>query len=329
MKSIPQILLFILCGVGSSSLQADASPYNPLAISDNVDGVNLDLWVTDSGRDRQIPVLIYLPDQEKAVPVVLFSHGLGGSKNNNAYLGNHWRQRGYCAVFMQHAGSDESVWKDADRRNRFKAMKKAASAKNAVLRHQDVHAVIDQLESWNQSENHELYQKLDLDHIGMSGHSFGALTTQAVSGQQAAGGLINYTDERIKAALLLSPSSPRAGRPKRAFGKVKIPWLLMTGTKDLSVIGNATLESRLAVYPALPPGNKYELVLYNAEHSAFSERPLPGGREPRNLNHHRAILALSTAFWDACLKKSTEARDWLTGDGALSVLEEQDRWQFK
>ena len=49
--------------------------------------------------------------------------------------------------------------------------------------------------------------------------------------------------------------------------------MLMTGTRDLAVIGKADLESRLAVYPALPPGGKYELVLDRAEHSAFPETP--------------------------------------------------------
>jgi hypothetical protein len=71
----------------------------------------------------------------------------------------------------------------------------------------------------------------------MSGHSFGALTTQGVSGQQAFGGLVNFTDDRIKAAVAFSPSSPRAGKAERAFGKVEIPWMLMTGTKDLSPNG--------------------------------------------------------------------------------------------
>lgn len=72
----------------------------------------------------------------------------------------------------------------------------------------------------------------------------------------------------------------------------------MTGTKDLSRIGNIDMASRLAVFPALPEGDKYELVLNDAEHSAFSERALPADQTPRNPNHHRAILALSTAFWD-------------------------------
>jgi hypothetical protein len=84
------------------------------------------------------------------------------------------------------------------------------------------------------------------------------------------------------------------------------------------------------VYPNLPAGiDRYELVLKDAEHSAFTDRPLPGDKEQRNPNHHRAILALSTAFWDAHLRGDESARAWLHGPGARSVLEEGDRWQLQ
>jgi arylsulfatase A-like enzyme len=99
-----------------------------------------------------------------------------------------------------------------------------------------------------------------------------------------------------------------------------MPWLLMTGTKDVArlgggTIGAATVEKRLSVFPALPAGSKYELVLDGAEHSAFTDRALPGESGTRNPNHHRAILALSTAFWDAYLKGDAAARAWLDGNG--------------
>jgi hypothetical protein len=83
------------------------------------------------------------------------------------------------------------------------------------------------------------------------------------------------------------------------------------------------------VFPALPPGDKFELVLNGAEHSAFTDRPLPGDSEKRNANHHRAILALSTAFWDAYLKNDAEAKTWLNGDGAQRMLESEDVWNKK
>ena len=60
---------------------------------------------------------------------------------------------------------------------------------------------------------------------------------------------------------------------------MKIPWMLMTGTKDVAPIGDTDVASRLAVYPALHGAPKYEVVLYNAEHSVFTDRALPGDRE--------------------------------------------------
>jgi hypothetical protein len=88
------------------------------------------------------------------------------------------------------------------------------------------------------------------------------------------------------------------------------------------------MKSRRAVYPALHGAPKYELVLHNAEHSVFTDRALPGDQEPRNPNHLRVILALSTAFWDAYLRGDTGALDWLNGSGPSSIMEAQDDWQF-
>jgi hypothetical protein len=70
------------------------------------------------------------------------------------------------------------------------------------------------------------------------------------------------------------------------------------------------------------------LVLDKAEHSAFSGRALPGDREKRNPNHHKAILALSTAFWDAYLKEDVEAKAWLNSSKSKSVLESNDQWKL-
>ena len=140
---------------------------------------------------------------------------------------------------------------------------------------------------------------------------------------------LSFTDARIKAAIVFSPSGPsHGGDPARAFAKVKIPWLLMTGTEDVGPIG-ADLPSRFVVFPALPAGGKYELVLKDARHSVFTDRALPGETGKANPNHHRAILAIGTAFWDTYLKDNPAARKWLDGDGPGSVLEQADRWRKK
>jgi predicted dienelactone hydrolase len=313
-------------------LSLKAQGYDPLRITTDTPPAPTNYTVHDAARNRDLPIRVYLPAVVKSAPVVLFSHGLGGSCQNNPYLGRHWSARGYAVVFVQHPGSDESVWKGQGPARIPMAMKQAASVQNFILRAADIPAVLDQLTRWNADKAHALHGRLDLTRVGMSGHSFGAVTTQAVSGQtMPIGG--SLTDPRIKAAVMMSPSVPAAGNAERAFGSVKTPWLLMTGTKDVARIGAMTiggdLDSRLGVYPALPPGDKYELVLQDAEHGAFGERALPGEGRQQNPNHHRVILALSTAFWDTFLKGDAEANAWLNNEGPRSVMEKEDRWQHK
>lgn len=328
LRPLPYVVWLTLLSVALPTVAAD---YDPLATPADSAIKTIDFDVHDAARDRTIPIKAYLPSDIKPAPVILFSHGLGGSREGYAYVGQHWAKRGYVVVMLQHPGSDESVWRGQPLGERMQAMQEAASGENLLLRLKDVPAVLDQIAKWNAEDKHALKGRLDLEHVGMSGHSFGAQTTQGVAGQSNPLNGSRFTDARIDAALPMSPSTPRRGDAKRSFGDVKIPWLLMTGTKDVSPIGGQTVETRLAVFPALPAGDKYQLVLDGAEHSAFG-----GGREGqrlqlrnRNPNHHRAILALSTAFWDTYLREDAVAKKWLTGEGPRSVLEEDDEWEAK
>ena len=325
LRSLVAVVSLLLPG----RVDAAGGAYDPLAVAGDRPKI-LDLVVVDGSREREIPLRVYLPRDGSPAPVVLFSHGLGGSREGNATLGTHWALRGYVAVFLQHPGSDSSVWRDVPPRQRRGAMEQAAGAQNFLLRVKDVKAVLDQLARWNEGG-----QSLPR---GAAGPAPGRHVRPLVRGSHDAGGerpagsgaACRSPTPRIRAAIAMSPSRPRrGGDAAEAFGGVGIPWLLMTGTKDLAPIGGADLESRLAVFPALPPGGKYELVLDGAEHSAFTDRALPGDTEPRNPNHHRVILALSTAFWDAWLRGDPDARRWLDGNGPRAVLESGDRWQRK
>ena len=57
----------------------------------------------------------------------------------------------------------------------------------------------------------------------MSGHSFGAITIQAVSGQSNAPNDQPIADIRIKAAIAMSPGMPFGSRKSKPFATVKIP----------------------------------------------------------------------------------------------------------
>lgn len=322
MKSATLLMLMAL--ILAQHLRAD---YDPLDTQGGAT-MQVDFMIDDAKRSREIPIRMYLPAGKSPAPVVLFSHGLGGNREGSAFLGKHWASRGFVAVFLQHPGSDDGVWKNVPPAERMAALKNAAGIKEFLLRVQDVPVVLNQLEVWNQEKSHDLNGRFDLEHIGMSGHSFGAVTTQAVSGQVPPLGK-GFTDNRIKAAVIMSPSGPARGNHKQAFGSVKIPWMLLTGTKDNNPVNGADPKTRLVVFPELPSGSKYQLVLDKAEHSAFTERSLPTETGRRNPNHHRAILGLTTAFWDAYLRNDGEARLWLDSDAAKSVLEKEDVWQKK
>lgn len=335
-----------ICLAVQHSKQLCAQEYDPLKVSENakVDTVLFDFEyrpeanplrrATDSAGERRVPVKVYLPSNSPA-PVVLFSHGLGGSREGFKHGGEHWARRGYVAVFIQHPGSDESVWRKAGIGQRMTAMRDAASAQNLVLRLEDVKAVIDYLERVERGdesvtgEAKRLQSRMDLQHIGMSGHSFGAITTQMVSGQSPVVPGQHPTDPRIKAAVVLSPSPPKIGQPERYFSQVSIPWLLMTGTQDTSPIGDQTAESRLKVFPALPNGSKYEVVFDGGTHAFLGERSSGPSAGKEAASHARATEALSTAFWDAYLLGDAHARQWLDGDGPRKLLAPKDVWQKK
>lgn len=286
----------------------------------------------DGARDRAVPLRFYAADwddQGEPKPVVLFSHGLGGSRDNNGYLGKQWAASGYVAVFMQHAGSDADVWKSAAPRDRMTALKGAANGRATMDRFADVSFVIDQLEAWNAEEDHPLRGRLDLQRIGMSGHSFGAVTTQGVMGQLYPGGR-SVEEPRLKAFVLFSPSSHRTVSSEEAFGHITKPVLCMTGTEDSSPIEQGFDPlTRQAVYAALPEGSAYQLVFEGGEHHAFGDGGRPG-RE-RMDHHHPAILEITTRFWNAYLKGDEEAMAWLQSEAPAKELlkDPNDRWEWK
>lgn len=318
MRSIPLFLLLILTAV-SPCLRADEM-------------VSIDVLryePVDASRSRTVPVKIYRVKSAEARPVIVFSHGLGGSRENGVYLAEHWARSGYVAVFVQHPGSDESVWKEAGRGERMAAMKQAASGRSLLDRLGDIPFVLDQLELWNGDPGHALHGALDLEHIGMTGHSFGAVTTQAMMGQKFPLGK-SFPDPRFDAFLPMSPSTGRGVGATEAFGHIKAPVLCMTGTADTSVITpEMTAESRREVYAALPEGDKFQLVFEGGTHSAFSDAALFNDKQLEH--HHGAIQVISTRFWDAYLKGDAAAKAWLQSEKPRTEanLIAKDVWEWK
>lgn len=306
----------------------------------------------DPTRNRTVPVKVYYPTQggqpaPGPLPVILFSHGLGGSREAYSYLGRHWGSHGYVCVHLQHPGSDESVWRGQT--EPLKALKEAVKTPRAAMdRSADVRFVLDRLEKL-QTEEGPLKNRLDLKRIGMAGHSFGAHTTLAVAGQTAVlpgGREISQADPRIKAAVIMSPPVPqRPAQREKAYQKIAIPCFYMTGTEDDSPIGETRKEDRRIPFDLSGDGaDRYLVIFTGGDHGIFSGRTpglagLPGTgsrgllaarrQREKDVVFHRLICASSTAFWDAYLRGDPKAKQWLAEGGFQKLLDAEGTFEKK
>jgi len=268
----------------------------------------------DSERSRKVPVKIYFPQSSAAPqPIIIFSHGLGGSREGYSYLGQFWASHGYVVVHLQHAGSDEAVWKDAGLGQRMRAMRHAAAQpQNARDRTQDVSFAIDELTRLN-STNSVWRGKLDLQRLGVAGHSFGAHTTLAVAGAVYSGwSSATATDSRVRAVIPMSAPLPaNKSRLEVVYAGVKIPCLHLTGTEDDSPIGNTKASERRLPFDHSRHSDQFLITFTGGDHAIF------GGRERRiggtqDAEFQRLICLSSLAFWDAYLRGDAAAQAWLT-----------------
>jgi predicted dienelactone hydrolase len=298
------------------SYSEDAGPYKVATLSET--------W-TDAARDREVPVKIYYPEEgDGPFPVIVFSHGLGGTREGYEYLGRHWASYGYVSVHLQHKGSDDSVWKG--KLKPMEAMRNATKdLLNSVNRPKDVSFVVDRLEKID-AESSPLKNKLDLKHLGMSGHSYGAWTTLAIAGESAAG-LVKeeplLADSRFKAAIAMSapvPGSKRKELLDKAFSGVKIPVFHMTGTLDDSPIGETKASERRLPFDHIACGDQYLVTFNGGDHMIFGGRSRKIGVNKQDEVFRKYILISSTAFWDAYLKDDAKAKSWLAeGDFEKSL----------
>jgi len=297
-----------------------AAEYRPPEPEPDVQAMLVD-W-RDAERNRTVPAKIYFPrDGKGALPIIIFSHGLGGSREGYEFLGRHWAGVGYVAVHLQHIGSDDGVWKTARGLQKILALKKAtADVRNSINRPKDVSFAIDELTRMNVSHK-VLKGRLDLRRIGVGGHSYGGYTALAIAGQ-------NYTrgktgdgrDNRVLAAIQMSAPVPSERIRGYAYDTISIPMFHMTGTKDESPINSTTAAERRIPFDRTK-GEACFLNFKDGDHAIFSGRKrLLRTAQQQDAIFHRHICRSSTAFWDGYLKGDKSARKWLFGGGFKQEL---------
>ena len=298
-------------------------------------------WTDTARANRDVPFKIYFPPEAQgARPVVIFSHGLGGNRDGAEYLLRFLAENGYVAVAVQHPGSDTpSVFgelaanggggADFDRSTLPSKLKDSISPQAAAERFRDIPFAITQLEAMNAGDP-KLRGHLDMSRVGMSGHSFGAITTMALSGQSMAGGRMSFGDPRIRASIAYSPSKPRAGDPAQAFATIRIPTFHMTGTQDTTPFdAGQPPENRQIPYRNITGADKYLVVFNGGDHMIFSGRTPRAGPRPNDDKFHALIQKASLAYWDAYLMNNKDAKAYLAGGGFAKDLGATGTFEFQ
>lgn len=293
----------------------------------------------DDKRKRDVPVRIFTPAPAEAKgesvardPVILFSHGLGGNRDGGKLWAAHWASHGYVVVALQHPGSDDSLWKGRAAGEVETGLKSGMTLTNLGLRVGDVHFAIDEIVR-RAGAGDEAFRNADAKRIGMSGHSFGAQTTLAVSGQKWPG-LAGQSglDLRIAAAVAFSPNARNKLNLARQFGDISLPFFSITGTRDGSILGDGTrYEDRMTPFEHMPVGCKYLVVFDEGDHMVFGGHELGGRRKEtaRDRDIQRAVKAGTLAFWNATLRGDEAAGQWLSAGGFKAVLHERDLFAAK
>ena len=256
----------------------------------------LDFDWHDTERGRSVPVRLYLPasaDAARPVPLVVFSHGIGGSRMGYSYLGRYWASQGYASLHLQHVGSDRNLWAG----NPFGLvgrLRDAAQDKEAIARVLDLHFALDQLLAG------PLASRIDADRIVAAGHSYGANTTLLAAGAQVerAGQKLDFRDARIKAAIILSaPPFYGEADPAKVLAGISVPTLHVTATDDIIRIPGSYsgATDRVAVFDATGSARKALAVFAGGSHSMFTDRSGTGGMA-LNPKVKDATRALSLAF---------------------------------
>ena len=292
-----------------SAYAADYNPLNPGPRSRAADH-HYDLVVRDEIRRRDIPLRIAHQAIRTRMPVILFSHAVGGSRHDYPELEAHWVARGYVTVFIQHPGMN-------------------LNESTAPI--QDLATVLDALSAERlMGELRLVADRLDLTRIGAAGHEIGALMIQTAAGEYMPDNIIgSWPDTRIRAALMIGPLSLiPASYAKDYYGKVQIPWMMIHGTRRPQQPDPFSLPKGI-IFDGLPSGQKYDRALDDAEFEIFDNPIHRQTRTPPAARQLRALLAVSTAFWDSTLRADPDAQAWLDGPGATTALSPLDRWQRK
>lgn len=274
-----------------------------------------DIVLHDAKRNKDIHLRVFYPSEAGKYPVIVFSHGAGGSQNCCDALTRHWASYGYVTLQPTH---EDSV---LQRRNSGEediqglqavrdALKRPALWESRPL---DISFVLDSLPEL-QKKIPVLAESLDIARIGVGGHSMGAFTADAIAGALVdlpGRPAVNFSDPRVKSVLLLSPQGPgEFGLTDDSWDHVALPLMSMTGSLDNGAMRQGP-EWKKIPFERSEPGGKFHVFIDGANHLSFiSAQTLAPSRASGShsrLHQFRRARFLGRVFEKRCRCKAVSA----------------------
>ncbi|HEX7151659.1 MAG TPA: alpha/beta fold hydrolase [Thermoanaerobaculia bacterium] len=339
-------LILLALSLAGCASQPDDQPFTPVEpggprvysadAASNPVGVIPAATLRDTQRNKDIELSIEYPTRGGPSPLIVWSHGFGGSSRGYVGLSSYWAANGYVVIKPTHADTGRPLTEAAD----LGASQTPADWRNRVA---DMRVILDSLDRLEQ-QYPELQGKIDRERIGVGGHSYGAQTAMLLAGARAGGEA--FADPRIDAVIAMSPQgpTPALGLTTESWRDVRGPILYMTGSLDQGADESQGPEWRRQAFELSPAGDKWFVSIEGARHMSFSGRladlttedlrtppqPIPERdrttgrtvqRDPRQRStqplflRERGVFGMirttSLAFWDAYVRKETSGREYL------------------
>jgi dienelactone hydrolase len=181
-------------------------------------------------------------------PLIVFSHGNGGIRSQNTFWCEHMASHGYFVMSPDHTGNSAVTAIDGD----VIVYNKQGRSAAALDRPRDLMFLIDAMTRMNAGADSRFLGKVNLEHIGASGHSFGGYAAAAVAD----------ADPRIDA---IAPMAA-VGRERKNY---TCPAMVLLGTEDATIKleGNAQIRK----YYEESKGPHYLVEIVKGGHYSFTE----------------------------------------------------------
>ncbi|MBR5242920.1 MAG: hypothetical protein IKW13_01680 [Thermoguttaceae bacterium] len=273
-------------------------------------------------RGRQISALVFYP---AAPPVagakfslVVYSHGLGGSAERFAYLGEAWAARGVVTVCLRHPESDETVWRGKLRPmgELKEAYRRSWTARDRALA---IRSAIDFLAT-TQNADGPLGRDLDVNRVGVAGNDLGALAALLVAGQLPPDNGPSLKDPRVAATLALSPPVYCERQQGRVvYSLIDAPLATFSGTNDDGVVGDVKASQRRIPFDCASGVDRFHFTLQGGDHMVYGGHRFPT-KQTNDARYQASIGSASTLFWRAYLCADPEAAQTLRGAPDASFM---------